>query len=998
MAIDNLSIVDELVHAGVSVGHAKNIEEAILKIVGLLIDPGTGQAAEVISISSALAEEGFTLAHRVRLSSSGGNTFPYSIDSSTAIADVDYSSTLSFNNGVTASGTNIVVPSGVIEFDIFIDTVENTEDAPNKVYYLTVGDATGTGTIVDNDLPLPTNIAGITDATQVEGGTLVHTVSLTGNSGGTFVFSISSLTAVPGVDYSPTPQVPGWVIINGNQLTVPPGITSFTFSVISIDDTIVAASHTYQLTIGGASAIGTITNDDLQQPVVLSVSNASATEGQSIVHTVTLDLSLGGTFDISITNGSAVSGVDFSATPVFSNGVAYYGNSIVVPPGVLSFTASVQTVQNSAFAANKNYVLTIGGQNGVGTIVEDDSPPIPLSALTKIAIYEVPYAHLSAPQKTAIAANGGYVAFAVSRDSATQNTFRVYSSSTENGTYAQVLTGQSFTPSADLIGSIGYQHDTLAFNNEVNWPTTIAANSIGLMQDTAGQQEFSLLDSWGTYTIGGETAKVLEGIRSAIYHSLPIQVESYDTARMFILPASPSMDPTLHAQNATVYYKVVPVDAQGNELALSSVLPIPVTIRGVANKPYPPRNVGFFAGDNPPSMVADYLTFPTVQLTRWDTYIYCGNSSRLDETTPSGFFEPAATKETGVEYRVDVIGRDSQVLRTLTANVSGVAEYHISQRAADREMDPTTFVTYSIKDGVRSAELTNVVSLIHRDTPDLTSVVAAQNGTSVDVTITMERAYADPYVLTFELTGTLVTNGHVGAITASNGVLFEDPRVLQIPAGVSTFVLSIASANAATGEALTVTFGRPEFNNVLTTTTTLTLGPAYLDILLTPNQTGLPNTQIAIDTGAPRYPTNSNLSNYTNGGSGGTDTKELNVAMPANADYFVLELTNLVTSLNIGETFTLKFKDKISVPVTDGYFFQVIMTTGDGNPFYVFSLTGNPAGTLGNEYGTERGWTATNNSGVDFVPGTHKLFVQVQPQPTQRATAHTFSIRDIYKV
>ena len=76
------------------------------------------------------------------------------------------------------------------------------------------------------------------------------------------------------------------------------------------------------LTVGGASGVGTI-NDDDAAPTISSVTSATQTEGTALVHTVTLSgVSASSTsFAYTIGGGTeATSGTDYG-TPTFSNGV-----------------------------------------------------------------------------------------------------------------------------------------------------------------------------------------------------------------------------------------------------------------------------------------------------------------------------------------------------------------------------------------------------------------------------------------------------------------------------------------------------------------------------------------------------------------------------------------------------------------------------------------------------------------------------------------------------
>ncbi|HGO0259917.1 TPA: hypothetical protein ACKZRM_001798, partial [Streptococcus pyogenes] len=88
-------------------------------------------------------------------------------------------------------------------------------------------------------------------------------------------------------------------------------------------DNVYEPAETTNLTIGGVTGTGTISNDD-PAPTV-TVSSPTVGEGATLVHDVTLSnpSSTPTTYSFSLTDGSATAGSDYTATPTFSNGVTY---------------------------------------------------------------------------------------------------------------------------------------------------------------------------------------------------------------------------------------------------------------------------------------------------------------------------------------------------------------------------------------------------------------------------------------------------------------------------------------------------------------------------------------------------------------------------------------------------------------------------------------------------------------------------------------------------
>jgi len=123
---------------------------------------------------------------------------------------------------------------------------------------------------------------------------------------------------------------------------------------------------------------------------VSTVSNASATEGSNVVHTVTLNKATpySQTFSFVVNSGTATAG-DYILPPTFSNGVTILGNTITVPSGVTSFTVSIATSQDATVETNETYTLVVGGVSGTGTINNDDSaPPATVSTIAANTVTE----------------------------------------------------------------------------------------------------------------------------------------------------------------------------------------------------------------------------------------------------------------------------------------------------------------------------------------------------------------------------------------------------------------------------------------------------------------------------------------------------------------------------------------------------------------------------------------------------------------------------------
>ena len=116
-------------------------------------------------------------------------------------------------------------------------------------------------------------------------------------------------------------------------------------------------------------------------PTVTTVSSNSATEGSTIVHTVTLSGATSGSTNFAATLAGVTatgSGTDFTsdlASATYSNGVTFSGGNMVVPDAVSGWTVTIATTGDTLDEANETATLTIGGTAGTLTITDDDAAP-----------------------------------------------------------------------------------------------------------------------------------------------------------------------------------------------------------------------------------------------------------------------------------------------------------------------------------------------------------------------------------------------------------------------------------------------------------------------------------------------------------------------------------------------------------------------------------------------------------------------------------------------
>ncbi|WP_201550778.1 Ig-like domain-containing protein [Psychrobacter fjordensis] len=195
----------------------------------------------------------------------------------------------------------------------------------------------------------------------------------------------------------------------GIQVTIPAGSTSapaITFTVVDdlvyeqSESLVLEISNPLNAAIGTATDSATIFDEDATDGTVnegdkptVTVGDASAIEGDTLVHSVTVNgvTEADVTYDFDLTDGSATAG-DYSSDPadlLFSNGVTYdpVAGTITVPAGVTDFTVSYPALNDAILENDETTTLEIGGVIGTGTINDagDAIPVVNIEATTDSA-------------------------------------------------------------------------------------------------------------------------------------------------------------------------------------------------------------------------------------------------------------------------------------------------------------------------------------------------------------------------------------------------------------------------------------------------------------------------------------------------------------------------------------------------------------------------------------------------------------------------------------
>ena len=235
-----------------------------------------------------------------------------------------------------------------------------------------------------NDLPK----LSVADVSAEEGNSLTFTVTLTPAS--TATVTVRAATSIASDD---TAESGDFTAVPSTTLTFAAGETSKTVPVSTDEDTTDEDNETFTLTlsnatnaeISDATATGTIVNDDT--PPVLSVADATATEGSPVRFTVRLSAASGRTVTVNVAT-SIVS----SDTAVAGDFTAVSSRTLTFAPGDQSKTVSVTTTNDALDEADEEtFTLTLSGASNAtlsatgttatgttatGTITDNDNPPV----------------------------------------------------------------------------------------------------------------------------------------------------------------------------------------------------------------------------------------------------------------------------------------------------------------------------------------------------------------------------------------------------------------------------------------------------------------------------------------------------------------------------------------------------------------------------------------------------------------------------------------------
>jgi len=262
----------------------------------------------------------------------------------------------------------VVVP---ITSDIAVEPTETFVVRLSNSTNAEISDATGTGTITNDDNPSALSVVGETDT---EGSAVDFLISLTPapKHQVTVTYTTSPGTATAGSDYTPATSVP---------VVFAAGDGSETVSIATVDDALDEAdTESFTLTVGSsdpdvtgapAQATGNIADDD-DLPSLAIADAEDVAEGALASFTITLSPVSGRNVTVSwATAPNSATAGDFTAVA---------STPVTFTPGETSKTVSVQTTQDSLGEDDESFFVNLSSESNAtvvdgqatATIIDDD--------------------------------------------------------------------------------------------------------------------------------------------------------------------------------------------------------------------------------------------------------------------------------------------------------------------------------------------------------------------------------------------------------------------------------------------------------------------------------------------------------------------------------------------------------------------------------------------------------------------------------------------------
>lgn len=367
-------------------GTINNDDTAVVSITGATVtegDSGTKNLGFTISMTNPVDVD---------------TTVTFNTTAGTATAGTDFvgqtNVTVTIPAGQTSVTKNVVINGDTtVEADeAFTATISNL--AAGGRTGVSLGTATATGNITNDDA----SVVSITGASVTEGNSGTKNLNFT--IGMTNPSDVDTIVTFNTADGTATTGNSDYVGQTNITVTIPAGQTSVTKSVVINGDNTVENDETFTgtisglnnggragVTLGTATATGTITNDDA---ATVSISSPTITEGNAGTASLNFIISLSNPVDVDTT--VTFNTADGTATAASGDYDALTNQTVTIPAGQASATKTVTVHGDNLVELTETFTATIsnlsaGGRTGVtlgtvtgtGTITNDDTANITIT-------------------------------------------------------------------------------------------------------------------------------------------------------------------------------------------------------------------------------------------------------------------------------------------------------------------------------------------------------------------------------------------------------------------------------------------------------------------------------------------------------------------------------------------------------------------------------------------------------------------------------------------
>lgn len=200
-------------------------------------------------------------------------------------------------------------------------------------------------------------VTSVTSTATPEGGSTVHTVTLSGPTNRDTAYAYAWSGGATGADYDQTITTAmcartggasGNVTVSGSNITAETGVSAFTITVPTTQDALDEDNETIVLTVGGVASTGGSITDDDALPSIVMPAPVTVDGGDSVVLPFTLPVVSGRVAQarLVLADGTKVGGVDYTnviTNGMLSDGVTISAGVLSIPAGVVSFTITIPT-------------------------------------------------------------------------------------------------------------------------------------------------------------------------------------------------------------------------------------------------------------------------------------------------------------------------------------------------------------------------------------------------------------------------------------------------------------------------------------------------------------------------------------------------------------------------------------------------------------------------------------------------------------------------------